>query len=260
MKVYAIFVIYITTKIQEQLAINTLNSFKTKFNMRYVAVVNRYYSNDKSFGKSDMGEFFDHIIYNDRNCLARAWNKGFSYAHSKGADFVIFSNLGLIIIDDGLDRLIEQARDHKNKKVLVFSGNRIMGGVIRRYEEGLAKVIVSTMWDNFTLFLVRRNFQRAIGRFDENFSPAYYEDIDIQRRLELSGNEHIAVEACKYKHEQSSSIRFHEDVEWAHKHLSSINTAQYMVDKWGGFRSDIKFIHPYDDKTKGLKYWRKTAS
>lgn len=98
----------------------------------------------------------------------------------------------------------------------------------------------------------------AVGYFDENFWPAYQEDTDYIYRMKLAGlhdrrdelNQMPMVPIAARTTGISLSIKeggIEVDHE-AHK--------QYYIEKWGGWDGEEKFIHPYNDPTKSLKYWR----
>lgn len=87
-----------------------------------------------------------------------------------------------------------------------------------------------------------------VGYFDENFYPAYYEDTDYYRRMNLSGAEHNRPIAFipAIGSRQSNSLDSGLPV-----HFQKLE--DYYVKKWGGKPGEEKFDKPWNKD--GLSHW-----
>jgi len=97
----------------------------------------------------------------------------------------------------------------------------------------------------FSCFLMRRWLIDAIGPFDEQFWPAYYEDNDFHRRMRLAGHDEQIVEGVGYEHSGSSTLNMFSSsrLEDHHEQFRA-NRARYMR-KWGGLPGQERFTVPY---------------
>lgn len=83
---------------------------------------------------------------------------------------------------------------------------------------------------DFSCFCVSRRLGQVIGRFDENYNPAYFEDNDTHRRIQLAGYEAGAL--APYWHFRNGTTRT--DPERAAAVQASFEKCKkYYCDKWG---------------------------
>jgi hypothetical protein len=99
----------------------------------------------------------------------------------------------------------------------------------------------------------------AIGYFDQNFWPAYFEDADYFRRLDLSGIPTLWDERILLEHNRSQTIRADFLLKQLHDERTRRNE-QYYIRKWGGLRGwggpdappgQELFAHPFNDPSIG---------
>jgi len=98
----------------------------------------------------------------------------------------------------------------------------------------------------FSTFLVNRpEVIQAIGGFDELFSPAYFEDNDMRRRLTLSGYAITRADLPSWEHETSSTLKkgddFYKRMHWCNFYRNR----QYYSLKWGGTPGNEQHLHPF---------------
>ncbi len=106
-------------------------------------------------------------------------------------------------------------------------------------------------------------FER-IGYFDENFYPAYYEDSDMIRRMELAGI-HNPMSKTQRLPKVEVSAGFQGDAHALKKGGLKVNMGamtQYFIDKWGhdnDFSSqemrDNLFNYPFNNPANGIDYF-----
>jgi GT2 family glycosyltransferase len=99
----------------------------------------------------------------------------------------------------------------------------------------------------FTLFMASASMPERLGYFDEQFFPAYAEDNDLGRRMNLLGIERHIVKGAAYIHHTSSTLKAYtpEQTAWHHDQFRA--NVQRYIDKWGGeMDKDERFTSPYD--------------
>lgn len=103
----------------------------------------------------------------------------------------------------------------------------------------------------------RRTFDR-VGLFDENFWPAYYEDLDFGHRIRCASGWEVGQDPMWPKVDVDATLA---SVAHGHK-LGGIaidphKLAAYYEAKWGTMpgSSDRVFSTPFGDPQHGLDYW-----
>ena len=99
-------------------------------------------------------------------------------------------------------------------------------------------------------FCLDKGVVDAVGWFDENFHPMYFEDRDYERRLELAGIPTVALEAA-CRHDNSSTI--YSDQLYLHRNnMTFHDNANYFIAKWGAYpRTDRLHDVPFDGRPDG---------
>ncbi len=150
--------------------------------------------------------------------VARAWNDA---ARLAGADWLILANDDTQFAPDTIQRL--RAAAEANPKAGIVSPI-----------EGL----------RFACFLLRRAAFEAVGPFDEQFAPAYFEDNDYARRLTLAGWE-LAVAPSDVRHVGSATIRSYHGPEARLAGRQFDANKQRYLAKWGGLPHEELYQAPY---------------
>lgn len=114
---------------------------------------------------------------------------------------------------------------------------------------------------------IGRKTLETIGLFDENFYPAYYEDSDYIRRMELAGiHNPMSATARLPKVEIAAGYQGN-----AHAVKNGVNVnmqacRDYFVDKWGKdpryeaqAQRDELFKYPFNNPENSLSYWPKVS-
>jgi GT2 family glycosyltransferase len=250
MKIGIVTVPYIVSDTQKQLAQESYETFTLTHQTYRVAVVNKCREEDKPF----LIKQNDAIIYNDQNILSRAWNMGIKACVDEGCEYIFVPNLDIVVHD--LDKLIEFAINNDDA---VMWSMHCTNGPERYFDNDQYQVTYLNSWDNFSAFLVKKDFMYRLedkeegtlepfpGRFDENIIPAYCEDIDMQFRLGKQGLKHLCTRQSTFFHHRNATINFHTDVAWAQANLSYEKTLPYMTKKWGGLRESMTFNSPFEE-------------
>jgi GT2 family glycosyltransferase len=126
---------------------------------------------------------------------------------------------------------------------------------------------VLTANEGYSLMAVTQTGVNEVGYFDENFYPAYYEDVDYERRLILSGASYGAVFGIHAIHGEapnwgSSTINSNRLLRLRYKLVARLNRG-YFRRKWNcdtaesiAFSSSHGWSRPYGEPGLSAKDWR----
>jgi len=214
--------------------------------VEYVAIVNRC---DEKYRKEVLG-LFDRVIYNDVNCLAKAWNIALVMFENSDSEFLVVANSDIIVGQNGIADLHHTLLSAGDFSVIgpSFCGDRPMQdhhGVCgknkfletsreckHRFEE------VPGLY--YALFGVTRRFVEEHGYFDEVYQPVYHLDVDMNRRFRLQGKKAILATDTFVWHYGSYTVKTDRT------HPGSAPTAKMYIKKWGGDIGREKYTTPYN--------------
>lgn len=112
--------------------------------------------------------------------------------------------------------------------------------------------VVEARYVGWHLIAFRRDVFDKVGRFDENFFPAYWEDCDFSRRLALA---YDLDPPFWTKVEVEVTIEsFAHGIQLAGVEIDPARLAAFYVEKWGGMPSHETFATPFDSG-RALSYW-----
>jgi GT2 family glycosyltransferase len=100
--------------------------------------------------------------------------------------------------------------------------------------------------NGFSLFRLDRNTVMRLGRFDEQFYPAYYEDNDYKYRAKLQGVPVHDLVTDGYAHVGSATIAQYDDVGKAEHHRTFLANQAYYLQKWGGLPMQETYQTPFN--------------
>lgn len=84
----------------------------------------------------------------------------------------------------------------------------------------------------FSCFMIRPQTIEQIGKFDEAFYPAYFEDCDYFRRMFLGGISWQSV-PTRIEHSASSTLEAYTTAQLNQHHTDFRKNRDYYVQKWG---------------------------
>ena len=106
----------------------------------------------------------------------------------------------------------------------------------------------------FAWFMLTRACVVKVGRFDERFYPAYFEDNDYHRRATLAGVRQARITKPRTQHGDATrggSLTIHSDARLLRYHAKTFpRNGEYYVQKWGGYPGEEKFARPFGDPLK----------
>jgi GT2 family glycosyltransferase len=106
----------------------------------------------------------------------------------------------------------------------------------------------------FNFFLLNRRTIDSIGWFDENFYPAYNEDIDYKYRCKLARMRVVHIDGAGGEHVGSATINSNPDYFASNKETHRKNS-DYYRSKWGGDCSHERFVRPYNNPEYDHTWW-----
>lgn len=150
--------------------------------------------------------------------LARSLNDAILAAYADGADVVINCNDDVEWGPGDVDRLAECALDRRDCATVSASGWH--AAKPERDSMGYCAIAINPL------------AIETIGCFDENFFPAYWEDVDHHRRVKLAGLPDAICEHTDCHHTGSLSLTIDQTVRAQNDAAFRLNQA-YWARKWG---------------------------
>jgi hypothetical protein len=191
--------------------------------------------------------------------VARSWNEGLHASFNDGNDATFLVNDDLFFYEGGFDAFIdfvlsESRRVPEFGTISAFGLDTGTAGSV-----GAGKFHQRPHWQGAACMAVGQHAIETVGYFDQNFWPAYFEDADYFRRLELSGVPNLWDERILLEHNRSQTVRADFLLRKLHDERTRRNET-YYIRKWGGLRGwggpDAPpglelFNHPFNDPNIG---------
>jgi len=179
-----------------------------------------------------------YTIYAPGNIgVARSWNQGVEAVIARNYDFLIILSASLIF-NDGMNGFMEALeRENPDNGMMTQEG-----------------------WH---CIAINRKVFETIGDFDTNCYPAYYEDSDFIRRMELA-KIHEPTGAINFKgcSVDAKSVSIAHGMKQAGVKVNMGAVRRYFIEKWGsdpryGSQADRDklFKHPFNNPNFGLDYY-----
>lgn len=229
------------------MAMGTFAAARGNKRMKYAVVVPYVY-------KQYFDEFIETVKIPRENMLLvdntvhnvgimAAHNQGIDFARSIGADWLIVMSAGIRFGEKGGLDFVELLEEHKDLHVINGAGLATIDGK----EQNIA------MGWHLTAF--KMDIFAAVGRWDQNFTPYGFDDVDLTLRMK------------KYFGNEFRMDTFHVDM----RHVSSSHSIQiagvespsapriaYFVEKWGrhpGAWQWDGWAYPFNNPEHSLSYW-----
>jgi len=194
-------VVYAQTEEHKNIITRSFESIPESF---YKATV----VNDNTAGV-DIKKYNDKVIKNPVNCLAKAWNMGLEFLfEEKDYQHVLVTNLD-VSMPSNLAYTLYRA-SLKNTKAGMWAANPsdLFSHLEYSTEYEVTETTPMKHGDgSFSCFLLSREAYEIVGKFDENYTPAYFEDCDYLERLWAAGYEPVKVLNARYFHFVQGTIK-----------------------------------------------------
>lgn len=182
--------------------------------------------------------------------LSAAWNSGIAKAfEERNCDFALIINDDILFTPSTIDNLIAEFNNLPDEVVLLSACNN-RGTIDSEYggPQGVSNFPDSGVTGDFaehpdfSCFLVKKGFLDRVGKFDENFIPAYFEDNDMHRRINLLGCKAGCTASSPYYHFASQTEKTQEF------HQMFESNRNYYIRKWGGIPGQETFTTPFNSE------------
>lgn len=223
--------------------------------MKYVVVVPYAY-------KPYFDEFEQTLKIPRENCLfvndtepvgaigiMKAHNMGIDFMKAADADWLIVMSAGIRFGEKGGLDFIELLEQHKDLHVINGAGKVTF--------EGEAEQVIA-MGYHLTAF--KADVFAGIGRWDENFTPYGFDDIDMMLRMKKYFGNELKVDT--FPVDMWHVSRSH-SIELAKVEAPSGPRIEYFVSKWGrhpGAWQWDGWAYPFNNPEHSLAYWPPAAN
>jgi GT2 family glycosyltransferase len=192
-----------------------------------------------------------------RMAVTVSWNLGINQAIRKGADYILVVNDDILFSPwtiDGLVSYFESADD----SIAIVTGHNVRGQI-----ENPDDIFswpcpefpnVDEEHPDFACFMIKPSTIENIGNFDENFTPAYFEDNDYHRRINLLGYKARFTASAPYYHYGSRTQNNDSNIPVVPPFAFELNRA-YYINKWQGDVGSETALHPYGNESLSPKHW-----
>jgi GT2 family glycosyltransferase len=233
---------------------NCIDCIQSKY-LDKVVIINNASTDETSeeCRKLDKNKFL--VIDNaDRQSCAKSWNQGCDFAFGMGADYVAIINNDTLFHPTTFDKLVEFLENHKEYScVSSWDIGQLWkpsaSSVSKEYMDMAVVPIEKFEYKelNYSCFVVSKGCWEKVGRFDEEFKPAYFEDLDYRYRMQLVGEKVCTLESSIFYHYGSKTQK---DALGDGKLMCpspqfEINRG-YFKRKWGGSPGQETFKTPFN--------------
>lgn len=223
----------------------SLLGLKHEHELDLIAIVNGFTGPEKDY--EFIKASFNVVEVNDKNNLARAWNKGIQMGLDRGADYILVINLDLVFHSKFLTNLIQFAQ--ANPQAIMWSGAEWPN------QESLESATLEEETHqavNAACYLIDKRLFEVVGKFDEQFEPAYHEDTDMMYRIKLLNLPVLSTNRARFYHLGRVTLRGamrHDDQNTLQelRIFMDLSMERYAA-KWGGLPGREKFKKPYGDQ------------
>jgi GT2 family glycosyltransferase len=187
--------------------------------------------------------------------VCKAWNDGIDKAVEIGCEYILVINEDVVLKHDAVDRIVEFAQLHREAVFWSLEQHDNIATLEQADGDDYSE------HPNFEAYLIAPTFFETVGRFDENFAPAYMEDNDMHARIVLSGNIAYSWQGALFYHFGSMTIKGDDQIHTQVDRSWGAN-CNYFYRKWGHTivndiieMRQLYYQHPYNDPSKPLSYW-----
>ncbi len=162
-------------------------------------------------------------------------------AHKLHSRFVCKENLGVAASWNALCEMIFMNYDWAlllNDDIYCGYTTEVVNAAIERSKVGIVQSAL-----NFSVLLISEELYKKVGKFDEKFYPAYFEDSDYLYRLKLMGIRQ-EIDYSLNPVDVKISQTYEKNPELVNKAMVD-NKARY-IEKWGGLPLLEQFKIPYN--------------
>jgi GT2 family glycosyltransferase len=225
MKVGIGFAAYIANDEHFRYAVETLDSVQSaEHEISFCGVANFIAKEEYNAYVQSKGD----LLFNPENNVSMGWNRATRHLLAAGCDYVIVPNLDIVFKSDLVDNLVRYAEKTKDQFILWTA---LPWNDLPSLEQAVEHERAPET-PHFSCYMVDNRLFNRVGEFDENFRPAYNEDLDMHWRIVLAGETAVGYEGARFFHHGSRTIQSDPEL-LQRNHITHDLNNQYFVRKWG---------------------------
>lgn len=175
-------------------------------------------------------------LYGENRGIARSWNEGIFDAMNNDCEAFVLLNDDIVFYDGKYDEFVHAI--NVVSKALDVSYITTLG-----FEPYMDR---RTVPQHFACCALTRHCVDAVGCFDENFFPAYHEDVDYYvRSFRLGFHPHVEMRPL-VEHRRGGTAALLSSREQAELNACKAECEAYFNSKWS---ENPWFPHPFNDPT-----------
>lgn len=171
----------------------------------------------------------EHIVtrFDPQLGVAGAWNYGLDYLfNNEGAERVLVVNQDVVLRPDTYEAL-----DAQNLPFVSAVSRNINN--IRQDKFSHNTVFSTRPHPDFSCFLLNKSCFTRIGRFDETFYPAWFEDNDYHIRAAQAGIELVCIDLPFYHYAAGTMKNATDEEKARYYNPGFLKSKEYFLAKWG---------------------------
>jgi hypothetical protein len=180
--------------------------------------------------------------------IMKAHNMGIDFMKQRGANYLIVMSAGIRFGEAGGLDFLEVIEQHPELLVINGAGWTDVSGTRERVALG------------YHLTAFKREVFDAIGRWDENFSPYGFDDIDLMLRMKKYFGTEYKIDSFPVDMEHVSTSH---SIQIAGVQAPSTPRILYFTEKWGrhpGAWQWDGWAYPFNNPDNNLAYWPPAAN
>lgn len=195
-------------------------------------------------------DFMQTIQHNDelkRNLLAidnSVSNNGIMVSHNFGAQVVVEKQLDWLIVASAAIRFGRP------------QGNDFLEELDKAGNEEL--VLEAAGVYGWHLIAFSRKVLESVGKWDENFTPYGYDDLDYSYRIQLAFGMDKRSQLWRKVNVAVGDMGMSHSLKHGVQTQPEERLRDYYIRKWGGMSGKEYFTHPFNDMRNAVNYWPDT--
>ena len=221
----------------------TVASIKTKYPFKIVLIDNKPDEDTKKWLQFvTKHKDIEAFSFPENLGCAASWNYGILHAkHAWKSEIFVILNNDIVLRKDTIDNMIEELM---KPDCALITATDVCGKISEPCTIHTVKVSNKhelTEDPHFSCFALKKSTIEAIGYFDPNFYPAYFEDNDYHHRLKISNLKAFRTNQALFYHYGSRTMKQDDDIKQLVNNGYAINR-EYYIDKWGGLPGEEKGV------------------
>jgi GT2 family glycosyltransferase len=167
-----------------------IESIRTAMEHRVVVIDNGSTDDTETQARRRVCDTFTYHRNGKNLGAARVWNDGARDAFSNGYDLVLTLNNDILLHPECIDRLVRRMAEADAPGMVTplnMRGECADPRSVFARDAGAMANVAEAECPDFAAFLLSKRCYEAVGSFDEEFFPAYFEDNDYHYRMRLAG-------------------------------------------------------------------------